>query len=264
VSDERASAGPDGARESTDEQASAGPDDPDTHPGFDVTGESDGASAATSDAGIAAGPGAGEELGTGMELALCYSGGKDSTLAALLLDSFYDVRLVTAHFDVTDGWRHARAAAESLGYPFETVELDLDVAAEAVDRIREDGYPRNGIQLVHEHALEAVAELDVAAIADGTRRDDRVPTVSRAQAQSLEDRNGVDYIAPLSGFGRGAVDRLVEATLDVEVGPSEQIPKADYEAELRSLVAEEGGEAAVAELFPDHTQTRVHGFRGPE
>ncbi|WP_129112787.1 DUF7411 family protein [Halegenticoccus tardaugens] len=216
-----------------------------------------------------------------MELALLYSGGKDSSLAALLLDSFYDVTLVTAHFGATDDWKHAARAAESLGYPFETVELDEAVAAEAIDRMLADGYPRNGIQRVHEHALETVAELGddaseangsssnslrssdgVAAVADGTRRDDRVPTVSRAQAQSLEDRHGVDYLAPLSGFGRRAVDRLVASTLAVESGPSESIPKSDYEGELRHLLGERHGPEAVAEVFPAHEQTYVRGRRG--
>jgi hypothetical protein len=196
-----------------------------------------------------------------MDLALLYSGGKDSTLAALLLDSFYDLTLVTAHFGVTDDWRHAREAASALGYDFRTVDLDDEVAREAIERIREDGYPRNGIQRVHEHALETVAALDVSAVADGTRRDDRVPSISRAQAQSLEDRHGVDYLAPLSGFGRGAVDRLVESNLDVEAGPSEEIRKADYEGELRALLAEEHGREAVAEVFPDHEQTYVRGLR---
>jgi hypothetical protein len=196
-----------------------------------------------------------------MELALLYSGGKDSTLAALLLDSFYDVTLVTACFGVTDDWRHAREAAGELGYGFERVELDRAVAREAVDRMHDDGYPRNGIQRVHTHALERVAELDVTAVADGTRRDDRVPTVSRAQAQSLEDRHDVDYLSPLSGFGRRAIDRLVERTLDVESGPSAEVPKADYESELRALLADVHGAAAVGEVFPDHTQTRVRGLK---
>ncbi|MEF8779797.1 MAG: alpha hydrolase [Haloferacaceae archaeon] len=196
-----------------------------------------------------------------MDLALLYSGGKDSSLAALVLDAFYDVTLVTAHFDVTDDWRHAEAAAGAIGFPFETVVLDREVAHEAVSRMRQDGYPRRGIQHVHEAALEAVGERDVDAVADGTRRDDRVPTVSRAQAQSLEDRHDVDYIAPLSGFGRHAVDRLVEATFDVQTGPSEEVPKADYEGELRRLLAEEYGPGAVADVFPDHHQTYVHGLR---
>ncbi|WP_435176635.1 DUF7411 family protein [Halorussus sp. AFM4] len=195
-----------------------------------------------------------------MELGLLYSGGKDSTLAALLLEDFYEVTLVTATFGVDDAWEHARRTADRLGFAFETVDLDPDVAERAVAQMVEDGYPRNGIQQVHLHALELVAGMSFDAVADGSRRDDRVPSVSRAQAQSLEDRHGIDYIVPLSGFGRGAVDALVDETLDVTVGPSEEIPKADYEAELRALLAREHGEDAVADVFPDHTQTYVNGL----
>ena len=196
-----------------------------------------------------------------MELALLYSGGKDSSLAALLLDEFYDVRLVTAHFGVTDDWQHARDAADALGFSFETVALDESVAEEAVAQMVDDGFPRNGIQQVHDHALEQVADLAVDAIADGSRRDDRVPTVSRAAAQSLEDRHGVDYIAPLSGFGRHAVDDLVAANFAVETGPSEDVPKADYEGELRAVLADRHGDEAVGDVFPAHDQTYVHGRR---
>ncbi|WP_200531233.1 asparagine synthase-related protein [Halorubrum sp. LN27] len=194
-----------------------------------------------------------------MELALLYSGGKDSSLAAHLLDRFYDVRCVTGSFGLTDDWKHAERAAAELGFPFERVDLDREVAEEATRTMIDDGYPRNGIQRVHEHALETIAGREVDAIADGTRRDDRVPTVSRAQAQSLEDRHGIDYISPLSGFGRHAVDRLVEETFDVQQGPSEEVPKADYEDELRTLIADEHGEGTVSEVFPDHDQTYVHG-----
>jgi predicted subunit of tRNA(5-methylaminomethyl-2-thiouridylate) methyltransferase len=156
---------------------------------------------------------------------MLYSGGKDSTLAALALARFYDVTLVTAHFGVTDAAENARETADAVGFDFEAMELDRDVAREAVDRMLADGFPRNGIQQVHEHALETLAERDYDAVADGTRRDDRVPTVSRAWAQSLEDRHGVDYLAPLSGFGRGAVDRLGVANLAVETAPSQPLAK---------------------------------------
>jgi predicted subunit of tRNA(5-methylaminomethyl-2-thiouridylate) methyltransferase len=196
-----------------------------------------------------------------MEAALLFSGGKDSTLAALLLDDFYDVTLISAGFDITDAHRFARETAETIGFSFETVELDRSVAGDVADQMVEDGFPRNGIQTVHMHALEVVAGLDYDAVADGTRRDDRVPTVSRAQAQSLEDRHGVDYVAPLSGFGRGAVDRLVDQHLDVDVGPSEEIEKGDYEAEIRALIAEQHGAEMVGEIFPEHEQTRVVGLR---
>jgi predicted subunit of tRNA(5-methylaminomethyl-2-thiouridylate) methyltransferase len=101
----------------------------------------------------------------------------------------------------------------------------------------------------------------VDAVADGTRRDDRVPTVPRARAQSIEDRYDVDYVAPLSGFGRGAVDDLVDRRLEVVSGPSEELAKGDYEAELRALLAERHDETPVAEVFPDHVQTRVTGRR---
>jgi len=193
-----------------------------------------------------------------MECGLLFSAGKDSSLSALLLDEFYEVTLVTAHFGITDDWKHAREAADALGFPFEGIELDAAVADDAVERMRADGFPRAGIQTVHEAALEAVAaEYDV--VADGTRRDDRVPTVSRATAQSLEDRHGIDYVAPLSGFGRGAIDRLVDRHLAVESGPSEEIPKGDYETELRARIGSEWGPEAVAEIFPEHEQTRVVG-----
>lgn len=198
-----------------------------------------------------------------MDLGLLYSAGKDSSLAALALDSFYDVTLVTATFGITDDWKHAERTAETTAFDFRTLELNPDIANAAVEQLRTDGFPRNAIQSVHLHALEQLASEEFAAIADGTRRDDRVPSVSRAQAQSLEDRHGVDYIAPLSGFGRGAVDRLVSAHLDVESGPSENISKADYEAELRALLAERDGKAAVSEIFPDHEQTYVTWFNSP-
>jgi hypothetical protein len=193
-----------------------------------------------------------------MECGLLFSAGKDSSLSALLLEEFYDVTLVTAHFGFTDDWTYARDTADALGFPFEEIELSEETADEAVEQMYEDGFPRGGIQRVHEAALEAVAsEYDV--IADGTRRDDRVPTISRAVAQSLEDRHGVEYVAPLSGFGRGAIDRLVGARLTVESGPSETIQKGDYETELRERIRSRWGETAVAEIFPDHEQTRVTG-----
>ncbi|RQG89135.1 alpha hydrolase [Natrarchaeobius halalkaliphilus] len=196
-----------------------------------------------------------------MEVGLLYSGGKDSTLAALLLEDFYDVTLVTAQFGISDDWKHARATADATGFAFERLELDAEVAHEAVAMIRDDGFPRNGIQHVHQHALERAAADGFDVVADGTRRDDRVPTVSRAQAQSLEDRHSVDYISPLSGFGRGAVDQLVDAHLEVTVGPSEEIRRADYEAELRALIVDEDGLDAVGDYFPDHEQTYVTDVR---
>jgi predicted subunit of tRNA(5-methylaminomethyl-2-thiouridylate) methyltransferase len=205
-----------------------------------------------------------------MRCALLYSGGKDSTLAALLLDPFYDVTLVSGSFGVRDS-DPARESAAAVGFDHVTVDLDSEVAHDAVEQMHDDGYPRNGIQRVHEHAVETIARSDwladandidtLDAIADGTRRDDRVPTIERPLAQSVEDRFGVDYLAPLAGIGRGAIDAMAADRLVVESGPSADIPKADYEVELRELLQERYGEGAVADIFPEHTQSRVRGLR---
>ena len=167
--------------------------------------------------------------------------------------------LVTAHFGVTDDHEHAQEAAAAVDLPARRLDLDPDVARDAADRIVADGFPRNGIQQVHEHALERAAVGPFDAISDGTRRDDRTPTIPRSLAQSIEDRYGVAHLAPLAGFGRDAIDNLVGETLTVETGPSEEIPKGDYEAELRALIAAEYGEERVEELFPEHVQSRVTG-----
>jgi len=196
-----------------------------------------------------------------MDLAVCFSGGKDSALAALVFEPFYDVTLVTGTFGVTDDHDHARGRAETLGLAHETVALDRDVADAAVDRILDDGYPRNGIQQVHEHCLEVLAAREWDAVADGTRRDDRVPRIDPATAQSLEDRYGVDYLAPLAGIGRRAVDSMVARRLDVETGPSATLDRADYEAELRDLIVRRRGQDAVDDVFPEHEQSVVVGRR---
>jgi len=198
------------------------------------------------------------------------SGGVDSTLAALLLDPFYGVTLCTCTFDLSLGpsvTAPVREMGAAVGLPVATVELDESVAREAVDRMVADGYPREGIQRVHEHALETVAEREtvagdpLAAVADGTRRDDRAPVIDRSFAQSLEDRHGVDYIRPLAGYGRSAIDDLVARSVDVRRGPSEELATGDYETELRSLMADEYGQGSVDEVFPEHTQSRVVGRR---
>ncbi|WP_340098354.1 DUF7411 family protein [Salinibaculum salinum] len=196
-----------------------------------------------------------------MEVGLLYSGGKDSTLAALLLEPVADVTLLCGTFGVTDDYEHARAAADAVGFPSERLDLAPSVATDAVEQIVMDGYPRNGIQQVHEHALERAAATDFDAIADGTRRDDRVPTVERPLAQSIEDRHSVAHLAPLAGVGRSAIDTLAEAHLDIETGPSETVSKGDYETELRALLADEYGRERVESVFPSHTQSRVTGRR---
>ncbi len=193
-----------------------------------------------------------------MDVGVLYSGGKDSTLAALLLEPFYDVTVVCCTFGVTDEYQHAMDTAARVDLPAQSIELGREIAETAATQIVEDGYPRNGIQYVHEKVLEAVAEqTSFDAIADGTRRDDRVPTVGRPLAQSVEDRFDVSYLSPLAGYGRQAIDALVEELLLVESGPSDEIPKGDYETEIRALLTEKHSSELVEEVFPEHYQSRV-------
>jgi predicted subunit of tRNA(5-methylaminomethyl-2-thiouridylate) methyltransferase len=196
-----------------------------------------------------------------MEVGLLYSGGRDSTLAARLLDGLCAVTCCCGTFGVTDDYRRARETGRQLGFETAVLELDPAVAREAVEEMVADGYPREGIQRVHEHALERAAAT-WPAVADGTRRDDRAPTVDRPLAQSLEDRHGVAHLAPLAGIGRGAIDRLADAHLAVETGPSEELATGDYEAELRALMRREYGRATVESVFPEHVQSRVTGWAG--
>jgi predicted subunit of tRNA(5-methylaminomethyl-2-thiouridylate) methyltransferase len=196
-----------------------------------------------------------------MDIGVLYSGGKDSTLAALLLEDFGEVTLLCCTFGLTDDHEHAQRAGAAVDFPVQRVDLDEDVARTAVETMVGDGFPRNGIQTVHEHALERTAQLSFDAIADGTRRDDRVPTVPRSLAQSIEDRHGVAHLAPLAGIGREAIDTMVDSHLHAQTGPSAEVPKGDYETELRALIADEYSPERVVEIFPEHTQSRVTGRR---
>ena len=196
-----------------------------------------------------------------MRVGLLYSGGTDSTIAALLLDRFYEVTLVTVHFGVTEDWERAEEAAAAVGLPFRDHRLDRSVAEQALDRILDEGRARSGIDQLHLASLTALAELGYDAVADGTRRDDRVPSVSRAKAQQLERDHDIDYLAPLSGFGRRAVDRLVDRYLDVEIGPSATIDRPDYETVLRALCAERDDIENPESIFPFRNQTAVIGLQ---
>lgn len=197
-----------------------------------------------------------------MDVGVLFSGGADSALAALLLEPHADVTLVSCSFGVTEDTDHAREAAAALGLPLGGVDLDPAVLDSAVDTAIADGFPRNAIQSIHEHALDRVAASgEYPFVADGTRRDDRTPTVSRSVAQRVEDRHEVGHLAPLAGIGHAAVDALREDLLTVETGPSEDLPTGDYEGELRAAIAEAYGTERVREIFPEHVQSRVTGRR---
>jgi len=110
-----------------------------------------------------------------MELGLLYSGGKDSTLAALLLEEFYDVTLLTAHFGISDDWKHARETADAAGFAFERLECDPDVAREGRRSDPRGRLPANGWGSAGPHArLGTAGDSSVRRDRRHPPRDDRV------------------------------------------------------------------------------------------
>lgn len=196
-----------------------------------------------------------------MKLSLLYSGGKDSSLAALLLSCFFEVELVTCNFNLLPTYKHAERAAEKLNLPHRTMFLDTEILEEAAGMLIRDGYPSNAINHLHYTALKHLVVSGCKLVADGTRRDDRSPRLSRSQIQHLEDKYYAAYLAPLMGFGAKTINTLATQYFILERGESNIMEKADYEAELRALIAERFGFERVAQLFPPHIQSQVHGFK---
>lgn len=195
-----------------------------------------------------------------MKACVLFSSGKDSSLAAILLEPFFDVELVTINFGIVPTYEFARKSASRLGFPHKVIMLRPSMIEEAAVMLVEDGFPGRAINYLHLSALEAVCSTtDISIVADGTRRDDRVPVLSTAQVKSLEDRHHVDYIRPLWGYGRSAVDFLVDVHLQVIQGESDSVEKADYEVELRSFIRKQynKGDSMVERLFPRHIQSRI-------
>ena len=189
-----------------------------------------------------------------MKVGVLFSGGKDSSLAALLLRPFAEVELVSISFGLIPN--DASQIAHILGFPHISIEIEEELAVKAVDAMISDGYPNNGIKQIHENALER-ASAYYHVVADGTRRDDKVPLLSTREARSLEDRLDIDYARPLLGYGRRIIDELVSARLNVMYG---KCVSFDYEVELRSIMESAYGREAVNNVFPErHVQSKVIG-----
>ncbi len=196
-----------------------------------------------------------------MKASVLFSGGKDSSLSAILLDKFFDIELVTCGFSVLPIGDIAQKAAAKLGFSHVVLKLDNEILEKAFSIVVKDGYPKNAINYIHHKAVETLAlNDDVTIVADGIRRDDRVPLLTDPQIRSIEDRYGVHYICPLRGYGRAAVNMLVRQYLVIEEGQSDEILKADYETELREVIRQRIGQDKIAEIFPSHIQSRVTGL----
>ena len=198
-----------------------------------------------------------------MKACVLYSGGKDSSLIAVILKNLgYEVELVTLNFGVYPSWKAAVLSASNLGFKHKILKAEPYMLKSAVDTIINDGFPNNGINQIHKHALELVAN-DYILVADGTRRDDRVPKLDFNEVRSFEDRKDVEYIN-LGGFGHKSINHLSKNLFQIKKELSSMENNSDYEIEIRFLISKLEGEKLAFKIFPEHLQSRVIGWRENE
>lgn len=193
-----------------------------------------------------------------MKTAVLYSGGKDSSLMAVILDKLgYDVELITVNFGVFDSTKPAVQSADSLGFKHKIVKLDTKILTNAVEMIMRDHFPNNGINHIHHEVIEHLAD-EYDLIADGTRREDRIPKLKQNEIQSLEDRKGVQYVN-LTGIGYKTINDTSDRLFKLQKAESDIHNSSDYEMEIRVLLEEKGQD--INEIFPQHIQSRVIGWK---
>ena len=178
-----------------------------------------------------------------------FSGGKDSSLAALLLSKHYTIELNTFVFDLTAPVAAVRQAAETLGFIHHIRVLGRDVLDDLTQQIVSDGYPNHVINAAHLVAIEQMSK-EYKVIGDGTRHGDRVPMLSSSEISRLYDRDGCTYVRPLLGFPKPAIEYLCNRYLTVTYGETGTIENGDYEREIRNRLTDLNIE--ISELFPKH------------
>lgn len=193
-----------------------------------------------------------------MKTAVLYSGGKDSSLMAVILERLgYDVELITINFGVFDSSIPATESANNLGFKHRVLKLDKNILTTAVDMIIEDQFPNNGINHIHHSVIEYLAD-EYDLIADGTRREDRIPKLKQNEIQSLEDRKNVQYVN-LTGIGYKTINDTSDRLFKLQKAESDIHNSSDYEMEIRVLLKEKGQN--INEIFPQHIQSRVIGWK---
>lgn len=196
-----------------------------------------------------------------MKACVLYSGGKDSSLIAILLKKMgIGVDLITANFGVYESFIPASLAAKSLEFNHIIFKLNKNILNNAVDIILDDGFPNNGISYLHKKTVEEIAKShSYEIIADGTRRDDKTPKLNKNEIRSLEDRHNIQYIN-LDSFGYKTISFFVSNLFEIIHEKSNKKNSSDYEVEIRMLIDNEYNQNS-GKIFPEHYQTRVIGLK---
>ena len=185
-----------------------------------------------------------------MKAGILFSGGKDSSLAAIILSTWYEVELNTFLFSHDTCMTDVKSAGASLGFKHHIHSFREGFLNEITDMVIKDGYPNNAIQQVHREAIRYLCSMyDV--VADGTRFGDRVPLLSDDEIRGISDRFGCSYIRPLIGFPKREVERLVSRYLTVVYGETGEISNGDYETGIRQELKKRG-------LFPEQYFPPAH------
>ncbi len=186
-----------------------------------------------------------------------FSGGKDSSLAALIMSNFFDIELATVTFGLLTNWKNAQKVAEKLKFPFRLLKLDRKIIEAAAKITVKDGFPNNGIKYIHQKTLQEVSK-NSQIIIDGVRRNDRVPVLTVPEVISFEDRFKAHYIQPLMGISRKTINLLIDKYFTIKEYKSTAFKGAEYEFELRDLIKKKYGASKIKKIFPkNHTHTVV-------
>ncbi len=184
-----------------------------------------------------------------MKAGMLFSGGKDSSLAALMISRDYETELNTFVFSSDRRIPGVEKAAEALGLPLKMRVFEEGLLEKVMEMMVKDGFPNSAINLVHRNAICSLSgEYDV--IGDGTRLNDRVPMLDYAEVQSIEARYQCALVRPLLGYGRREVNRLAGMHFTVEYGETGTIENGDYENEIRTAFSVQGVDPY--EIFPSH------------
>ncbi|MEZ5336062.1 MAG: hypothetical protein R2741_12935 [Methanolobus sp.] len=92
-----------------------------------------------------------------MQVSVLFSGGKDSSLSAILLEPFFDVELVTCSFSLLPVGEVASETANKLGFKHRVIRPDISILETAYEMIMQDGFPKNAINFIHENVIEYLA-----------------------------------------------------------------------------------------------------------
>ena len=192
-----------------------------------------------------------------MKAGVLFSGGKDSSLAAIMLSENYEVELNTFVFSPESVIVQIEQAAAALGFPHLKQIFPPGFLDEAVKIVLKCGYPGDAIQRIHREAVYALCDR-YEVIGDGTRFGDRVPFLTDDEVRSISDGHGCSYVRPLIGYPKREVQRLAARYLVVIYGETGQIRSGDYEHEIRRELERRG--ISASSLFPrDHEQSLVTG-----